>query len=181
MSSLLNAYDRVLAILNEEMGSSFERLDQAYDALQRRVLDVSAIGVCGYPCMGDCRTCLEAGERLEAFFAPVQPVLCSEASASVEGSGPTAADDSETPEGTPEVQIMAYAGDDERHLENMRSLDLVEEMYQNAYAYDDGYGEDGYGEDGYGEDGYDGEDYYYDDRDGYDEGGLSWNESGYFD
>lgn len=165
MSSLLNTYDRVLAILNEEMGSSFERLDEAYSAMRRRVLDAAAIGVCGYPCMGDCRTCLEAVANLEAFFAPEAPApvaTAAIASASVEGSGPSRA---EAEEGAVEV------GDEDRTLENMRSLDLVEEMYRDPHRYDDGY-----------DDGYD-EDAYYDDRDDYEDdgGGLDWNESGYFD
>jgi hypothetical protein len=174
MSSLLNTYDRVLAILNEEMGSVYARLDEAYSALQRRVLDASAIGVCGYPCVGDCRTCLEAGARLESFFAPdVRIPICSDASASVEGSGPTMVEDSQACEGSPHVQIMVYAGDEDRELENMRSMDMVDDMYRNPYAYDDGYVEDEYDE----------ETAYYDDRyydDGGD-GGLDWNESGYFD
>ncbi len=195
MESLFATRQTLLSILNEELNTNYEMAADAFrEWRQRQSQDEQsdAVGVCGFPCMGDCSTCVESEAALTAFFAQPdgvvvaaapepEPVVAapivSEASASVEGSGPSSAEE------PVEGQQMAYAGDESQNsaLENARAMDALEEAQRSGEAYDDA------------EEEYRGcncldclnHDYpdyrpsYYDDRDdGY---GLDWNESGYFD
>ena len=168
MDSLSSTRSRVLAIINEEMNSEYDSIAVAMREYQRHERREGwqniPVGVCGYLCGGDCRDCTDALEHLDAFFAvpetPPAPVpMASEASASVEGSGPSHAEEGDHVV----IEIYPYAGDEDRDFENVLSMSAVEEMYRNGF-YDDGYDEESYLDD--------------DDDDGYDNG---WNESGYND
>lgn len=127
---------------------------------QQQEHDHIAINICGTPCVGDCRTCVQSNADLSAFYGLPQETVA-------------------------EVQMMAYAGDEEsedRALEEAKAMDQIEEAQRSGEAYDHDEG-----------------DYYedenshefgchcygcvnYEDERGYDDGyGLDWNESGYFD
>ena len=186
----------VLSILNEELNTQYDRLADAFsDWRERQSQDerADAVGVCGFPCMGDCSTCVESDAALTAFFAqpdgvvvaaapepaPAAPApIVSEASASVEGSGPSYAEE------PVEGQQMAYAGDESQNsaLEAARAMDAIEEAQRSGEAYDDA---DEYRGcnclDCLNHDDPDYRSSYYDDRDDGYGGGLDWNESGYFD
>ena len=185
MDSLFATRERLLAVLNEELGSDFRELVPAFQAWREQSV-LPDVNICGFPCDGGCATCTQSAADLQAFFAPQDHVviMVSEASASAEG-GNSFAEPSDG-EGTGAVQVMTYAGDtedEERALENARSLDAVEEMVRSGEAYDWHGGEE--------EDacdcrecqmGYAPENWFDDRDDDYDEGyGLDWNESGYFD
>ena len=122
--------------------------------------NLSAINICGTPCVGDCGTCVQSNADLNAFYgvADAEPV-------------PVAAPEPEAPVGAADQSQNSI-------LEAARERDFVEEAQRSGEAYD-------YDE----EDDYRGchcmdclnYDYPEDDRyndDGY---GLDWNESGYFD
>jgi hypothetical protein len=172
MDSSASTRARLLAIINEETNSEFDSIAVAMGEYRRHERregwgDIP-VGICGFLCSGDCRTCTEAIEHVDAFFAiPVAPApppvpMASEASASVEGSGPSRAEESAAEGSDVVIQVFTYAGDEgERAAENALSLAAVEEMYRDGY-YDDGYYEEEYD----------------DDDGGYDNG---WNESGYND
>jgi hypothetical protein len=171
-----------LALINAMVnGTSAVSSVAALEAWNNRT-DENAVGVCGFPCVGDCRTCVQSNADLTAFFAPeasaspVEPEVviprASEASASIEGA--SSAD--LTDEHWEEVERAA------------RALDEAEEAARTGIWADTGEDYDGPDraepaddED----DDYDENASYYDDRqdpyyqdDGY---GLDWNESGYFD
>lgn len=188
--------ERILAIINEELASEFTDLAPAFRAWRENT-DRDSIGVCGFPCDGGCSTCVESEAALTAFFAPeVPPVtpaeaVVSEASASVDGSGPSTTEATESEPSAPSrVGTLAVSTEDEdRALENARALDAVEEMIRSGEAYEvqimaDAGDEEssdchcrecqmGYAPENWFDDGDDG-----DDDGGY---GLDWNESGYFD
>jgi len=170
-----------------------DTMDSTILASHNTVLNIlasEAVGICGFPCMGDCQTCTQSTIALTAFFAPeaepappVEPAppqmpVVSEASASVEGVSSSAVEDEE--------------------LDTARARDEADEMGRTGIWADNGQDYDGPDRhDDDEDDGYrgchcldclnhDDPDYvpsYYDDRDdGYDGGGgLDWNESGYFD
>lgn len=119
-----------------------------------------SINICGTPCVGDCGTCVQSNADLSAFYGlPQEPAT--------------------------EVQVMAYAGDEdsENHvLEEAKAMDQIEEAQRSGEAFDHG-DEDcdclecrtGYNPE-----------LWFDDREDdryndYDNCGLDWNESGYFD
>ena len=161
MSSFSVSDERMLSLITEQLNNVLDRVFIT-------VNDAEAVGVCGFPCMGDCRTCTQSNADLDAFYGiavaePAAAPIVEPVSASVEGSGPS---DAEEPV---EAQQMAYAGDESQNsaLEVARAMDALEEAQQNGEAYE--YDED-----------------YYDERDDYDDRyddgyGLDWNESGYFD
>lgn len=161
MDSAFITNERMLSLVTEQLNN-----------VLNRAIAGNNVGVCGLPCVGDCQTCTQSNADLAAFFGPSEPapvVTAAEASASVEGSGPSAA------EPHPE-------GDEDGALEVARAMDALDEAQRSGEAYD--YEED--------EDDYRGcqcldclnhDDpnytrYYEDDDGGY---GLDWNESGYFD
>jgi hypothetical protein len=172
MDSLFATRQTLLTILNDELNTQYDRLADAFsDWRQRQSQEeqADAVGVCGFPCMGDCQTCTQSNADLDAFFgAPAEVVvvvaeepapIISEASASVEGH---AAHESQT-----------------SVLEAAEALDGIEEAQRSGEAFDQG-DEDceclecrtGYNPE-----------LWFDDRedDRYDNCGLDWNESGYFD
>lgn len=173
MDSVFVTNERMLSLVTEQLNNVLNRVISGNNA--------DAVGVCGFPCVGDCQTCTQSNADLAAFFGvaqePLSVVMAAEVSASVEGSGPSAAE----PESEPEVQVMAYAGDEDSALEVARAMDALDEVQRSGEAYD-------YDE-------YDGDceclecrtghvpENWHDDRDDdYDDGyGLDWNESGYFD
>lgn len=184
MDSAFATNERMLALVTEQLNNLLDRV--------LPVRDSAPVGVCGFPCAGDCQTCEQSERDLAAFYAseavavpvaaePMEIVVrAAETSASVEGGNSVPAEDVE---GHVEVQVMAPAGDESQDstLEVARAMDALDEVQRSGEAYED---ED---------DGYrgcqcldclnhDDPDYrpYYDDEDdgGY---GLDWNESGYFD
>lgn len=164
MDSTLLTNESMLSLVTDQLNNILNRVVSGNNA--------DVVGVCGLPCVGDCQTCTQSNADLAAFFAPSEPAPLVAPSEPAEDSGPS------SPE--PEVQVMAYAGDDEDDaLEVARARDAVEEAQRSGEAYD----EDDYrgcqcldclneGDPNYTR--------YYDD---YDDGGygLDWNESGYFD
>ncbi len=171
-----------LALINAMVnGSSSMNPLQALEAWNNRT-DESAVGVCGFPCVGDCQTCTQSAADLQTFFAPeiaappAEPEAviprASEASASVEGASSTTLTDDQWEE----LERTA------------RARDEADEAARTGIWADNGQDYDADEDD----DGYrgchcldclnhDDPDYvsYYDDRDdGY---GVDWNESGYFD
>ena len=194
METIFATRQTLLSILNEELNTNYEMAADAFrDWRERQSQEdrAEAVGVCGFPCVGDCSTCVESEAALTAFFAepvaaaaePAEPdpvvaaPIVSEASASVEGSGPSYAEE------PVEGQQMAYAGDESQNsaLENARAMDALEEAQRSGEAYDDA--EEEYRGcnclDCLNHDDPDYRPSYYDDQDdGY---GLDWNESGYFD
>jgi len=187
MDSLFATRQTLLTILNDELNTQYDRLADAFsDWRQRQPQEeqADAVGVCGFPCMGDCQTCTQSNADLDAFFGgpaevavvvaeepapgPAPAPIVSEASASVEGVGPTYAEESV------EVHHIIHARDasQDSALEAARAMDAIEEAQVSgeAYEYDeyDAYGchcHDCLNYDDEGDDGY----------------GLDWNESGYFD
>ena len=178
-----------LALINAMVnGSSSMNPLQALEAWNNRTNE-TAVGVCGFPCVGDCQTCTQSAAELQAFFAsevaapPVEPeaviTQASEASASVEGASSTTLTDDQWEE----LERIARARDEAD--ETARTGIWAD----NGQDYD---GPDRHDPDDDEDDGYrgchcldcinhDDPDYvsYYDDRDdGY---GVDWNESGYFD
>ncbi len=198
MDSLFATRDRLLAVLNEELGSEFRDLAPAFRAWRENV-DRDAIGVCGFPCDGGCATCTQSAADLDAFFAPDAPAApqASEASASVEGAGPSAAEESES-EGSPATRVGTLAvttEDQERNLENLRSQDAIDEMIRAGEAVEIQIMVSAGDEDDEEDDDCDcrecrlrrdPEELYVEERESsyyYNDGGygLDWNESGYFD
>jgi hypothetical protein len=193
MDSILATRERLLAVLNEELGSEFTDLVPAFRAWRENA-DRDSIGVCGFPCDGGCGTCVESDAALTAFFAPeappVTPVepLVSEASASVEGSGPSTTEATESAPSAPSrVGTLAVSTEEEdRVLENARALDAVEEMIRSGEAAEVQIMANAGDEDDEDYDPYDAYgchcleclNYESQDDGGY---GLDWNESGYFD
>lgn len=190
MSFSLSTNDLSLALINAMVnGSASMNPLAALEAWNNRT-DETAVGVCGFPCMGDCQTCTQSNADLQAFYAPeiatppTEPeavvVRASEASASIEGASSVAL----TEEQWEEV------------VRASRALDEAEEAVRTGMIADTGADYDASDNrdlaDDESDDGYrgchcldclnhDDPDYvsYYDDRDdGY---GLDWNESGYFD
>jgi hypothetical protein len=176
MSSFSVNDERMLSLITEQLNNVLDRVFIT-------VNDAEAVGVCGFPCLGDCHTCTQSNADLDAFYAAEPAVavpvatavaVAEPVSASIEGGNSAPLEEGP-------VEVMAYAGDESQGsvLENARAMDAIEEAQRSGEAYDD--------------DGYrgcqcldclnaDDENYipsYYDDRDdGY---GLDWNESGYFD
>jgi hypothetical protein len=155
MDSLFATRQTLLTILNDELNTQYDRLADAFsDWRQRQPQEeqADAVGVCGFPCMGDCQTCTQSNADLDAFFgAPAEVVvvvaeepapapIVSEASASVEGVGPTYAEESV------EVHHIIHARDasQDSALEAARAMDAIEEAQVSgeAYEYDeyDAYG-----------------------------------------
>ena len=137
---------------------------------------LTAINICGTPCVGNCQTCVQSNADLNAFYGLPQEET-------------TAA-----PEPV-EVQVMAPAGDEnpeDEALEVARGMDALQEALRSGEDYDEDEEEDEEDEDRYGchcldcvnRDvpgwiNYDGSrNAIYEDDGGY---GLDWNESGYFD
>ena len=181
-----------LALINAMVnGSSSMNPLAALEAWNNRTNEI-AVGVCGFPCMGDCQTCTQSNADLQAFFAPeiaappAEPDAviprASEASASIEGSSSSTA---LTDEQWEEIQRTARARDEadeatrtgiwadngqdydgpDRHNP---AVDDEDDDYRGCHCLDCLNHDD--------------PDYvpsYYDDRD--DGCGLDWNESGYFD
>jgi hypothetical protein len=171
-----------LALINAMVnGTSSVSSVAALEAWNNRT-DENAVGVCGFPCIGDCRTCVQSNADLTAFFAPEASVSpaepeavlprASEASASIEGVSSSALTD----EQWEEVERAA------------RALDEADEAARTGIWADNGQDYDGPDRSDPADDeddDYDENASYYDDRqdpyyhdDGY---GLDWNESGYFD
>jgi len=173
MSSILSADDYTLALLNAQVnGSSESSLSAVVSAWMNRT-DETAIGVCGFSCLGDCQTCTQSNADLQAFFAPdsvvipvVAPALTAEASASIEGSS-SAAEDAFT-----EIQVVAQARDEADEVARTGVwADSAESEYEgdcDCLECRTGHVPENW----------------FNDRedDDYDDGcGLDWNESGYFD
>lgn len=166
-----------------------DTMDSTILASHNTVLNIlasEAVGMCGFPCVGDCQTCTQSTLTLAAFFAaePAPHVgipIASEASASVEGVSSSAIDDEtweereRTARGRDEADEAArtgiwadngqdYDGPDRRDPAD----DEADDDYRGCQCLDCLNHDD--------------PDYvpsYYDERDdGY---GLDWNESGYFD
>lgn len=169
-----------LALLNAAVnGSAGLNPAAALDAIRSRT-EENAIGVCGFPCMGDCSTCTQSERDLQAFYAPEappappaeEPIVSTVvlASATVEGSSSS----TESDETWEELQIAARARDEADEAARTGIWADTGEDYDGPDRADPA---DDDVEDDY--------DPYYDDRDdrdGYDDGyGLDWNESGYFD
>lgn len=167
MSSILSADD-----------SSFVFLT----ALTSTPIDLSAIGMCGTPCSGDCHTCVQSNADLQAFYAPVEPAPALAEHVVVEVTSSTTAD-----EAWEELQREARARDD---ADEVARTGIWADTGADYDAPDRANPADDDEDDGYrgcqcldclnhDEDGWINS---YDDRDGYDDGyGLDWNESGYFD
>jgi hypothetical protein len=124
---------------------------------------LSAINICGTPCVGDCGTCVQSNADLNAFYgvADAEPVVVT------------------APE--PEAPVGAADQSQNSILEAARERDFVEEAKRSGEAYDYEGGDCDCRECqmGYAPENWfnDCEDDRYND-DGY---GLDWNESGYFD
>ncbi len=175
MSSTFHSDELSLALINAMVNGSVSMNPiAALEAWNNRT-DETPVGVCGFPCVGDCQTCTHTDEQLQAFFAPEVPappvVRASEASASAEGSSSSGPTD----EQWEELQLAA------------RARDEADEAARTGIWADNGQDYDGPDrrDPADDEDDYDENASYYDDRqDPYyeDEGyGLDWNESGYFD
>lgn len=172
-----------LALINAMVnGSSSMNPLAALAAFNNRTNEIM-VGVCGFPCVGDCQTCTQSNAELQAFYAPelaappVEPetvvVRASEASASAEGVSSTSLSD----EDWEEIERAARARDEAEEAartgmwaDNGQDYDGPDRT-DPADDEDDDYDENASYYD-------DRQDPYYDDRDGY---GLDWNESGYFD
>lgn len=150
--------ERMLSLVTEQLNSILNRAVSGNNA-------ADVVGVCGFPCVGDCQTCTQSNADLEAFYASSNP-LAVVASASVEGPGPSVAE-------------PAPEGNEDGALEVARAMDALDEAQRSGEAYD-------YDE-------YDGDcdclecrtghvpENWFDDREDDDGYGLDWNESGYFD
>jgi hypothetical protein len=174
MASLSASSSTVLDILNQELGSAFTDIFSALRSYTQEQMG-TAVGICGFPCVGDCSTCTEAVANLEAFFAPeadpappAEPVsvpIVSEASASAEGNSSSSAEEGEIEDvarardEADEIRatgIWADTGEDYIGDNESTDSDESSEYYDERDDYDDRYYDDG----------------------GYDNG---WNESGYCD
>jgi hypothetical protein len=189
-SAFVSSDDLSLALVNAMVnGTSSVSSLAALEAWNNRTNET--VGVCGFPCLGDCRTCVQSNADLTAFFAPeasaspVEPeavvVRASEASASIEGASSSALTDEQW----------------EEVVRASRALDEAEEAARGGIWADNGQDYDGPDRAEPADDddyrgcqcldclNHDDQDYVpsYDDRqDDYDDGyGLDWNESGYFD
>jgi len=178
MDSAFVTNERMLALITQQLNNVLDRVVP--------VNTTEAVGVCGFPCVGDCNTCEQSGRDLEAFYAPeaaaapVEVVVhASDACASVEGGNSAVTID--MAEGPIEVHVMAYAGDDDGALDVARAMDALDEAQRSGEAYE--YAEDEYRGchclDCLNHDDPDYRPYYDDEDDG--GNGLDWNESGYFD
>ena len=178
MDSAFVTDERMLALVTEQLNNVLDRVIPVDNS-------AAPVGVCGFPCAGDCQTCEQSERDLAAFYAseavapqPVEVIVrAAEASASVEGGNSAPAEDVE---GHVEVQVMAPAGDESQDsaLEVARAMDALDEVQRSGDAFEEAhalrtfdcscpncqYLDDAYDERDYG--------------DGY---GLDWNESGYFD
>ena len=178
MDFLFATRERLLAVLNEELGTEFRELVPAFHAWRENV-DRDSISVCGLPCGGGCSTCVESDAALTAFFAPEAPPFTPAEPLVSESAAPS------------HVGTLAVTTEDqEQHVETLRNQDAGEgaEIQILVSADDDSDSES--------EDDCDCREcrlrrdpqewfveerethYYYSYNDGY---GLDWNESGYFD
>jgi hypothetical protein len=181
MSSFTSSTDELsLAMLNAMVNgsSSAATFVTALDAVRNRT---DEINICGLPCTGDCRTCVQSNADLNAFYGTAITVAPEVAAEPIE------------------VVVMAPAGDEDDDWEevarNARALDEAESAARNGMWADQNYDAADRADPADDDDyrgcqcldclNHDDQDYIpsYDDRDdGYDDGyGLDWNESGYFD
>ena len=194
MDSSFTTRDTLLNILLDELNARNQVFSDMFSELQRlSQFNEDSIGVCGFPCVGDCQTCTQSNADLDAFFGlapaaaapapapapapePAADVAVNIVSASVEGSGPSSAEEPPYSENSPEVIVVTHVIEPEAETEEEEVLEVARAMDQNEDAHRSG-------------EAYELEDDYssYDERDAYDydrydnDYGLDWNESGYFD
>ena len=162
MSNLSETRHQILTLINQELRADFEDPLSAVRALETRYQE-TPMGFCGTHCNVQCQGCTQALENLSAFFT-VGAVETPASDDEDDTDSQFSASDDET-----EIQQMAYAGDDreqDRAMQRARVLDEVEDIHRTDYAFDYGCNCDHCS--------------CQDDGD-WGDGGLDWNESGYFD
>ena len=148
MENLSDTRHQILTLVNQQLQTDFDDLLCAVRVFETRFQQSqSPVSFCGTPCNDTCHSCTQTMESLAAFYRPAAAAPQPEETPVVAAA-------------PPEVQVMAYAGDEEdEELERARALDELDAINNAVYSYDEDYDDDGY-DNGY---------------------GLDWNESGYFD